>query len=126
MDETQRELAQTRQSLYETKRMVDEEKRANALMQAQLDIAMAVARRWEEEKTLKRCQQVQSVMYTETIIKERDSLLQQSKNLQLENMMLKQKIHELESMNAEREIIDGILLELKNKVSLVTKTANRC
>ncbi|XP_046467679.1 centromere-associated protein E-like [Neodiprion pinetum] len=123
LEELQRELAQARQSLYEMERQAEDERRQSELMRAQLDFAMAAARRWEEEKTVNRCQQIQSTMYSETVIRERDSLLHQTKNLQLENMMLKQKIQEIETINAIRGPIEENFMEMKNKVSLIINTA---
>ncbi|XP_012258871.1 myomegalin-like [Athalia rosae] len=124
LEETQQQLAQARQSLYEMERRNEEARRDIALMQSQLDVAMTAMRHWEEEKTLNRCQQVQSNMHSETVLRERDSLLQQTKNLQLENMILQQKIHEFETINANREPLQDTLTQLKNKVLLVVNAAN--
>lgn len=118
-------MAETRQSLYERDRSLEEERREAALVQSQLEVATSVIRKWEEEKTFNRCQQVQTSMHSKTIMKERDSLLHQTKNLQLENMMLKQKINELETINDCRKPLDDTLNKMTNEVAVLVDTANR-
>ncbi|XP_049832090.1 golgin subfamily A member 8Q-like [Schistocerca gregaria] len=79
---------------HELERALDSEKRNNEEMQAQLEIAMAAAHKWEEERSSLQQAASRHRLQLETTLQERDALRDQARAVQLENVKLQHAIDE--------------------------------
>ncbi|XP_015182387.1 PREDICTED: uncharacterized protein LOC107069514 [Polistes dominula] len=127
LEQTQRELLETRHSLYSSKTTLENESQTNNELKMQLSAAINIINRLEDEKMRTYMEHVQLKVNYDTMINERNSLIEQTKITKLEiieaNIKLqsaKDKISSLEMLNKN---LEESLTMLKNNTLKMVATA---
>ena len=118
LEETQKELSETRRSLYENQTQLEDQRRISRQLEMQLQSALETTKRLEADKIQDLAHRVRIQTNIETTETEREVMIDQSRAAKLENMELKIKIQEmeasLENSKMIKETLENSIVELKN------------
>lgn len=105
MEESKKELSKARQKLGELNLALDDERRRSSEMKRQLLSVVEISHLLEKENTNYRSERHQLQVNHDVVLRERDSLLEQTRLLKSQNMQLTHQLQELqnsEKINAEK------------------------
>ncbi|XP_015597878.1 filamin A-interacting protein 1-like [Cephus cinctus] len=129
LEETKAELAEARHFAYDLKSSLEDERRSSAEIQHQLEAAMGIVRRLEEEKAQSQIELTKLQMHNELTSRERTSLIEQARIAKTENSKLKQKAKDLElgiaSKDTHNKILEKSLIEITDEMTCLIDIMNR-
>nr|XP_050856391.1 rho-associated protein kinase 1-like isoform X1 [Vespula vulgaris] len=127
LEKTQKELLETRHSLYKSKSILENENQINDELKMQLSAAVAMINRLEDEKMKTYIEHVQLKVNYDAMINERNSLIEQTKATKLEiidsNIKLQTAEDEISNLKMLNKNLEESLTMLRDNTLQMIATA---
>lgn len=129
LEQTQKELIETRHSLYDTKSTLENENQINNELKIQLSAAINMIGRLEDEKMKTYIEHVQLKVNYDAMINERNSLIEQTKATKLEmidsNIKLRTAEDKISNLKMLNKNLEESLTMLRDNTLQMIATAER-
>lgn len=129
LEQTQKELIETRHSLYDTKSTLENESQINNELKMQLSAAINMIGRLEDEKMKTYIEHVQLKVNYDAMINERNSLIEQTKATKLEmidsNIKLRTAEDKISNLKMLNKNLEESLTMLRDNTLQMIATAER-